>query len=160
LIEQYVKDSDTAAEFLGNFACTYGAVRTSDFSSAKGFGKIKARIERGEGPGNDVVMENVGVGARLIEQYIKESDTAAEFLAHFRAINGAVGSSDFSSANGFGMIKARIERGEGPGGDMKLTREQVAADAGLSRVHMPYVASSARLTMSAAVSAVMFLRRQ
>ena len=63
-----------------------------------------------------IVQENVGVGASLIEQYIRESETADEFQAHFRDTGGAAGISSI----GYNRLRERVLRGEGPGAETVL----------------------------------------
>ena len=67
-----------------------------------------------------LVMENVGAGARLIEAFAKDATTAEEFLANFGLTAAGGAKSIVGSADSFGRIKARIERGEGPGGDVVM----------------------------------------
>ncbi len=69
-----------------------------------------------------IVMENVGVGARLIEQYVRQSKTAEDLKACFGDTVRADGISVFDDETPeiFGRLKARVERGEGPGRDVLL----------------------------------------
>jgi len=73
-----------------------------------------------------IVQENVGVGAALIEQYIRESETAEEFQAHFANTAGGVSNLE---PDVYGKMRARVLRGEGPGA------ETIIAYVPTSRVH-------------------------